>query len=241
LDEQLTLTNVLADFYGGNARGNAQFDFHPRQGTDIRFSARTTNTVLQLLMSDLVSHTNHLEGKLNADLHVTRANSIDLATVNGYGQLDLRDGLIWDIPLFGILSDVLNGVAPGLGNTRAKAATCSFAITNGVVRSDDLDIRSSPFRLQYRGTVDLHGQVNAKVEAELLRDMWVVGPIVSTVFWPVTKIFEYKVSGSLAEPKMDPVFILPKILLFPFHPFRSLKDILPDSSASSRTNAPPQF
>ena len=90
---------------------------------------------------------------------------------NGHGDLNLRDGLIWDIPLFGIFSDVLNGMVPGLGSSRASAGTCTFAITNGIIRSDDLDIRSTGMRLQYRGTLDFQGQVNARVEAELLRDM----------------------------------------------------------------------
>ena len=55
----------------------------------------------------------------------------------------LRDGLIWDIPIFGIFSDVLNGMVPGLGSSRASAGTCTFIITNGIIRSDDLDIRST--------------------------------------------------------------------------------------------------
>ena len=40
-------------------------------------------------------------------------------------------------------------------------------INNGVVRSDDLEIRSPAMRLDYHGSVDLQGQVNARVEAEL--------------------------------------------------------------------------
>jgi hypothetical protein len=106
-----------------------------------------------------------------------------------------------------------------------------------------MDIRSTGMRLQYRGTVDFQGQVHARVEAGLLRDMWLVGPVVSTVLWPVTKLFEYRVSGSLGQPKTDPVYIVPKVMFlpfqFPFHPFRSLRGLLPEDSSSSRTNAPP--
>src|ERR1035441_7957904 len=130
-----------------------------------------------------------------------------------------------------MFSGVLNGMVPGLGSSRASAGTCSFIITNGVIRSDDLDIRSTGMRLQYRGTVDFQGQVNARVEAGLLRDIWLVGPVVSTVLWPVTKLFEYRVSGSLGQPKTDPVYIVPKGVFlpfhFPFHPFRSPRGVLP--------------
>ena len=86
---------------------------------------------------------------------------------------------------------MLNGLYPGLGNSRATAATSSFVITNGVIFSDDLEIRSAAMRMQYRGTVDFDGRLRARVEAELLRDVWLVGPLVSTVLWPITNMFEY--------------------------------------------------
>lgn len=233
---RLSLSEMNAAFYGGHANGGAEFAF-PRGGpAEFHFALTTTNTLLQALMADLV-RTNHLEGRLTGNLDITRASVADWHSVNGYGNLDLRDGLIWDIPLFGIFSPVLNGIAPGLGNSRATAGTCSFVITNGVLFSNDLEIRAATMRLQYRGTVDLEQRLNARVEAELLRDMWVIGPLISTVFWPVTKLFEYKVAGTLHEPKMDPVFIVPKLVLMPFHPFRTLKGLLPEDSGS-RTNSP---
>jgi len=242
LGQQLTLTNVLVGFYGGQAAGAAHFDFHPRDRTDYRFAVTATDVLLCPLVADLFLWTNRLEGKLSAMLLITNANTADLQSWNGFGTLSLRDGLIWELPIFGILSDALNGVAPGLGSSRASAGTCTFGITNGLIRSDDVDIRSTGMRLQYRGTLDFQGQVNARVEAGLLRDMWLVGPVVSTVLWPVTKVFEYKVTGSLGDPKAEPVNLVPKVMFlpfqFPFHPIRTLKGLLPEDLGSSRTNAP---
>lgn len=237
---QLDLTDVRTDFYQGQAIGSAHFDFVPHQDTEFRFSFTATNVLLQALMSDLSTRTNHLEGRVKGSVVVTHANTGSLQSVNGYGDVALRDGLIWDIPIFGIFSPVLNSVVPGLGNSRASAGTCSFVMTNGVIHSEDLEIRSTGMRLQYRGTVDFEGKVNARVEAELLRDMWVVGPVLSTVFWPVTKMFEYKVAGTLSEPKLDPVFIVPKIVLMPFHPVRTFKGLFPETPPA-QTNAPPRL
>jgi hypothetical protein len=189
-------------------------------------------------MSDLSTNTNHLEGRLYGDLTVTKANSERWQSVFGYGNAHLRDGLLWDIPLFGIFSPVLNGIAPGLGNSRASAATSTFIITNGVVRTGDLEIRSTAMRLQYRGTVNLENQISARVDAELLRDMWLVGPLVSTVFWPVSKLFEYKVNGTLWDPRTEPVFIIPKIMLMPFHPFRTIKGLFPEDPNSNPNFSP---
>ena len=242
LGQHLTLSNVLVGFYGGQAAGSARFDFSPRDKADYQFAVTATNALLQPLVADLFIKTNHLDGRLSGTLVVTNASTVSLQSWNGYGDLTLRDGLIWEIPIFGIFSGVLNSMVPGLGSSRASAGTCSFIITNGIIRSDDLDIRSTGMRLQYRGTLDFQGQVNARVEAGFLRDMWLVGPVVSTVLWPVTKLFEYKVTGVLDDPKGEPVYLVPKVMLLPFqmpfHPVRTLRGLLPEDLGASRTNSP---
>jgi hypothetical protein len=242
LGETLILTNVAAELYGGVGNGFANFDFRvPHDGADYQFTAAVTNINLHALAADLSSPTNHLEGALSGRIVVTRADSRDWRTLDGFGQARLRDGLIWDIPLFGILSQVLNAVVPGmgLGSSRATDATAAFAITNGVIYSDSLEINTTMTRLQYTGTVDLRGNVNARVTAQLLHNLWIVGPIISTIFTPVTKLFEYKVTGTLENPKKEPVYV-PKLLLLPLHPIRTIEELLPGGdNFSSPTNAPP--
>ena len=92
--------------------------------------------------------------------------------------------------------------------------------------SKDLEIHATMMRMQFKGAVGLNRRVDARVEAELLRDLPAIGVVISKVFWPVTKLFEYKVTGTLSEPKAEPLYILPKILLMPFHPFKALKNML---------------
>ena len=237
LGETLVLTNITAEFYGGNADGFANFDFRPKhEGADYGFVVNVTNVNLHLLASDLDSTTNRLEGALAGQLVVTHADSRDLQTWDGFGHANLRDGLIWEAPVLSILSPVLNTVSPGLGNSRATDATAKFTITNGVIFTDSLEIHSTLMELQYSGTVDLKQNVNARVTAQLLRNTWVIGPLVSTIFYPVAKLFEYKITGTLKNPKSEPVYVVPKILLMPLHPIRTLEGIFP--GGESTTNAP---
>jgi hypothetical protein len=240
LGQTLVLTNIAAELYGGAGNGFANFDFCvPHEGADYQFTAAVTNINLHALAADLASSTNHLEGALSGRLVVTRADSRDWRTMDGFGQARLRDGLIWDIPLFSLLSRVLNAVSPGLGNSRATDAAAVFVITNGVIYSNPLEINTAMTRLQYAGTVDLRGNVNARVTAQLLRNIWGVGPLISMFTSPLTKIFEYKVTGTLDNPKEDPVYV-PKLFLLPLHPFRTLEDLIPGGgSFFSSTNAPP--
>jgi hypothetical protein len=236
--QTLILTNLVAELYGGSGRGNAYFDFEvPHKGADYQFTMTATNINLHALASDLLPRTNRLEGYLDTQIFVTRADTEDWRTPDGYGRAHLRDGLIWDIPIFGILSPVLNAFVPGLGNSRARDAHASFVITNGVFYSNPLEINTSMTRLQYSGTVDLRGRVDAHVTALLLHNIWGVGPVISTIFYPVTKVFEYKVSGTLSDPKKEPLYV-PGFLMFPLHPIRTLEELFPAGDLS--TNAPPE-
>jgi hypothetical protein len=238
LGETLVLTNITGDLYGGSGGGSANFDFRvPHEGAEYQFAAEVTNINLHALASDLASATNHLEGALSGWISVTHADTRDWRAMDGYGQAHLRDGLIWDIPVFGVLSPVLNSVSPGLGNSRATDAQSKFVVTNGVIYSNPLEINTGMTRLDYSGTMDLRGNVNAHVTAQVLHNFWVFGPLISTIFTPVTKLFEYKVTGTLDNPKRESVVpLVPGLLEMPFHPIRSLEELIP--GGGNVTNAP---
>jgi hypothetical protein len=240
--QKMTLNQLEAHVYDGTITASAAFDFsRPGDGADFKFDMIATGINLQKLMSDVSPATNHLEGVFNGHLNVTYANTQDDKSWCGSGQVDLRNGLIWDIPIFGVLSPVLDSViSPGLGESRINQASANFTMTNSVLHSDDLLLRSPTVRLLYRGTVGFDMQVDATVEAEVGRDAPLVGPVVSTVFMPCGKLFETRVTGSLTNPKRAPVTLAAKLISPFIHPLRTLKDLLPGES-SSTTNTPPVF
>jgi len=49
-------------------------------------------------------------------------------------------------------------------------------------------------------------------------------------------LFEYHVTGPLNNPKSEPIYVLPRLLLFPLHPIRTLEDMIP--TGGSTTNRP---
>jgi hypothetical protein len=235
-DQNLKLQNVEADFYEGKLAGSAEFDFEPLLGNEFNFDLSVAHARLDLLMADLTTSSNKLEGKVTGQLTVTAANTDDWESWQGGGRMKLRDGLLWEIPIFGLFSPALDTFWPGLGSGRASSGAADFTITDSVIHSDNLELRSPAMRMQYRGTVDFHGNVDARVEAELLRNTWLVGLIVSTVLRPVTKLIEYKVTGQLSHPQSEPVYI-PKLFLLPLHPIQTLKGLFQESPPA--TNAPP--
>ncbi len=238
--ETVQLTNLVGGFYEGRLAGNAWFDWSGTNGTDLGFFITLQNASLALLMKDVSSQTNHLEGRLSGYLDVTHANSDDPKSWEGYGHLELVNGLIWDIPVFGLVSRMLNQFVPGLGYSRAKEAVADYSITNSVVFTKDLDIRATGMRMHYKGTVGFDETLDARVEAELLRDLPGFGFLFSTVLMPVTKLFVLKVTGTWNDPVTEPLYIIPnlvsKIILVPFRPLSTFKEMLVPETKPEKPN-----
>ena len=93
---------------------------------------------------------------------------------------------------------------------RVLATLFAMVVAGGAVAGDDSSAEKDILR----------------VEAELLRDLPGVGLLLSKILWPVTKIFEYEVTGTLGDLKAEPLYMIPKILLFPLQPLKILKEIV---------------
>jgi hypothetical protein len=230
VNDDLDLLGFDAGFYGGRVKGEAHFDFSRDRGTDFRFGLNARGVSLHGLMEDISTRSNKLEGILSCDLVITNANTRDKFTWFGSGHGELTNGLIWDIPVFAVISPAFNAIIPGMGNSRARQAVGTFIITNGVIHTADLDIRASGMRMKGNGTVDFDKRLNARLEAELLRDMPGIGFLISKVLYPITKLFEFKITGTLDKPRTDQLYMVPRILLAPFHPIRTIKDLFPGDS-----------
>lgn len=242
LGETATLSEVEGQFYGGKVWGKAIFDWSGTNGlpgTTARFTTYVNNADLSALMVDVSSKPNQLEGQLNGFLEVEHLNSEDPHSWKGYGSLSLTNGLIWDFPVFGMVSRMLNGFVPGLGNSRAKEALGDFSITNSTIYTKNLEIRATGMRVHFKGAVGFDQVLDARVEAELLRDVPAIGFLVSKVFWPVTKLFVLKVTGTWGQPQAEPLYIIPnlvsKIVLVPFRPWSTLKNIFTPEEGTNGT------
>ncbi len=224
IGKTLTISNMVASCYGGNLLGDLNFWFTEPDNSDFNFGLAFTNVDLRRLMADVSDRTNRLEGQLSGVLNLDRAKSRDTNSWFGHGRLVLREGFLWDTPVFGIFSPIFEGLSPGMGQARFSSGNAHFVVTNSVGRTENLEVRSPAFRLKYSGTVDLQARLDARMEAELLKDLPVLGPVLSAAFTPFTKLFEYRVQGTLTNPIVEPLYI-PKLLLVPLHPLKTLRDL----------------
>ncbi|HNU49311.1 MAG TPA: AsmA-like C-terminal region-containing protein [Verrucomicrobiota bacterium] len=233
---RIVITNLVAAFYGGQLQADLRADLRTNGTADLQFRAEGTRLDARSLVEDTFPKTNRVEGELTGSLEILHANSADWKSWQGAGRVDLREGLIWDLPVFGVLSKGLNTVVPGLGNNRARAARATFVIRDSILYTEDLIVQAGPVNLEYRGSVDFDANVQARVEAEVLPRAPVIGPLLSFVFSPIAKVLVFKVTGTLGHPKLEPLYV-PKVLLPLFRPFHTLRSVLP--SDRSPTNAVP--
>ena len=225
--DTLQLTNVTARWYAADLAGWAYFDFSKHDSDWFTFLLGAERVDLKPVLRDLrPGRTNKVEGTLSGVLHVTSADSHDWHSWQGQGIARMTNGLLWDIPIFGVFSPVLNTFLPGLGNSRARHATAAFIITNSVIRTDDLVIGGNILRMNYQGSVDFDQKVDGRMQAEMLRDVPAFGFLVSKLLWPVTKLFDYRITGTLDQPKTEEVYMLSRILMMPLHPLKTLKDLI---------------
>ena len=238
--QNVTLTNIVAEFYGGELRGNLSAKLNENRSADLAFHLETKHTELTGLMSDILKKKSELSGRLDGVLDIT-ANSKDWNSWNGLSSVTLKDGYLWELPLIGIFAPVLDGLMPGLGASTFSEGTADFTITDGVVGTRNLELKSALIRLQYKGKVDFDGRIHdAGVVAEALRDTWVIGPVLGPLFnlalSPIERMLKFEVSGTLSQPKLEMKHI-PKVLLVPFQlPFQVIDELIPGGEPAE---APP--
>ena len=225
--QTMTLTNIVAEFYGGELRGDLVSVFKEDRSADLVFHLETKGTELTGLMSDILEKKSELRGRVDGSLDIT-AKSSDWESWNGTSSVMLKDGYLWELPLMSIFTPVLDRLAPGLGASTFSEGTADFTIKDSIVGSRNLELKSPLVRLQYTGKIDFDGRIHkAGVVAEALRDTWVIGPVINLALSPIERMLKFEVSGTLNQPKLELKHI-PKALLVPFQfPFKFFDELRP--------------
>ncbi len=236
--DHLSVSNLDTVFHGGRLSGNIWVNMENKDDVQFGFDATGKELNLSSLLHDLLPSTNRLEGTLSTHLVVDRASAREDGAWTGRGDARLLDGYLWGLPVFGVLSGPLEAIAPGLGQQKFKEGTATFSITNRVVKSKDLELKSPVVRMRFQGEVGFDAHLDTRMEAELLRDMPVLGGLVSLVLKPFTKLLEFDVRGRLGKPEADFRHV-PSFILAPLRPIQTLKALFPDDPVETAPGTVP--
>jgi hypothetical protein len=195
----MEINDFDADFYSGKLRGHAGFIFSEADPS-YNFEFSVDRADVRNLLSAVEDRESTVTGLLTGQTTID-GRGTDLSALSGKGQLNVADGILWQAPVFGIFSGIL-------GKTKATRAQASFTITNQAVSTEDMQIAAGAFTAQSRGQLGFDGKLDFRVEAQFLR-AW---PGIGWVSPIIGKLLEYKVGGTIGDPKYRPVN-LPKELL----------------------------
>ncbi len=204
-EQVLTLKEFDAAIYGGRLTGEASFEIG-KTPMPFRADVRLQKSDLQKITSAMTGNPSKVEGQLTARMNFS-ATSAGAETIVGEGKTRVEDGLLWDAPIFGVVSRAVGKVFPGLGYLRATRAEMTFTCADGKLLTDNLEIDAGMTRLGYRGAYAFRDSLDFKVQAHVLGNTPL--SIIGFFFKPLTKLFEFHVGGSLGEPKLRPLY-LPK-------------------------------
>ena len=196
-----------ADLYGGKLHGKAAFT-GADTNTEYRIELGAERCDLYNMLESIRGKPGEASGSLAGHLELQGRGS-DLAAMQGKGDVEITDGMLAEVPLFGIFSQILNSLAPGLGSTKITSAQCAYTVADQVAKTDDLIVDAGAFTLRAHGKADFDGKLDFRVKLQFLRLL----PGFN-LLWDVIigNIFEYKIGGTLSAPNYRPVNLPSEIM-----------------------------
>lgn len=185
---ELTIDTFDADFYAGKLRGTGEVVFaNPESKFGLKFEYENVD-VNRLTEAMRTKKGREITGVLNGRLELEGAGD-DVNRLTGSGALAVRDGVLWELALYGPLTGIL-------GKTKATDAKATFTIRHQHVRTEDLEITTGAFTAKSPGQISFDGALDFNVQAQFFRSL----PGLNILGSILGKILEYKVGGTLDNP-----------------------------------------
>ncbi len=193
-DDRLQILSLDGDTFSGHLSGNA--DISLARSNQHYHAMMDVSGIDFPRLTDLYFDFKTAKGSMNGHYDWTGIGD-DPRTMVGQGEIELRNGNVFAIPIFGPLSDLLNAIIPGFGYRVARKADAHFTLKDGVIHTTDFHVDGGTFGMA--GRADLYFLAN-KLDADVRIDANGLGAVLA----PLYKIFEYKGEGPLNHPTWRP-------------------------------------
>lgn len=193
-NDRLQIDDLKGALFSGRVRGTADISL---AHNDPSYHASITADHIDFPRLTELYYGSTTEGQMSGTYDFTGVGS-DPRKMGGTGKLELTNGDIFAIPIFGPLSGLLKTVLPGsLGYSIARKADAAFSIKEGVIHTDDFKVAGQLFSMLGYGDIhflDDKLDFNVRMSAN--------GP--GILLTPMYKLFEYTGEGSLKHPDWHP-------------------------------------
>src|SRR4029453_14962399 len=147
-NDRLQITELRGALLSGTLHGNADISLAKN---DPRYRANiSVNEINFPLLTDLYYNYKTALGLLNSTYDFTGLGS-DPRTMRGRGKVEVTNGDVFAIPIFGPLSGILNRILPGSGYSIAHKASADLKVDQGIIHTDDFDADGTLFSMLGHG------------------------------------------------------------------------------------------
>ncbi len=206
--DQVLVTNMLATCSGGRVEGWVRVGVAQGEGvtnrTDLGFVL--TGADFGALCRELGAEREGLEGSCSVKGWYRVDRSGEKRSQRGNVELRVRDGRVFALPLFGGFSKVMAAVLPGLDFVmRQSAAKLDVEIEDQRLHARRVVVEGDVLSLSGDGHYDIGGELDLDIQVKLMKEHTLVAKVLRVVTYPVSWLFEFRVTGPLGEPRWYPV------------------------------------
>jgi len=215
LGTQLAFTNASIQLYSGFAEGSAEFDIFLKDGAaPYRIGARIVGVDLAQVLSQVsASDYGRTRGQLSATLNCTAdAKAGFWKSVRGSGRIEVKEGRLAEVPLFGGFSRLTQSAFPGFNLFSLTAFLADYELHDGAVWSDNAQLGGTLVSARGRGNYSPVTGLNFIVAAEPLRQIdggdkernqlqRLAATALKEGTAPLFRLLEFKLEGPLEKPE----------------------------------------
>ena len=208
---RLRFTNAVATAYGGQFAGKGSL--YP-VGSDANWRYEVDLTANNASLSNLLSASigkpaGELRGTLDGTARVGGYVGKGTGpTAVGAGHVDIHNGLLFQTKLFSGLSAILSKILPDFTLFAQTDASGNYTIRNSRVASRDIQLKGTVFSVKAAGNYAFDTSLDYRVEVQLLRS-GPVAAIVRLATLPVTRLLEFRLTGTFEDPHWSPLNLNP--------------------------------
>ncbi|HPR83666.1 MAG TPA: AsmA-like C-terminal region-containing protein [Pontiellaceae bacterium] len=211
---QLIFTNASMQFYGGKAEGSAEFDLLLEDGSapyslNVGITGLNMEQMLEQISSGDYSHT---RGQLSASINCTAdAKAGFWKSVKGGGKVEIKDGRLADVPLFGGFSRLLQSAFPAFNLFSLTAFAADYELHDGAIWSENAQLGGTLVSARARGHFSPEKGLDFTIAAEPLRQTGsdkeknqlqrLAATALKEGTAPLFRLLEFKLEGPLDKPE----------------------------------------
>jgi hypothetical protein len=194
-DDRLRLSDVQGELFSGTVRGTADISL---ARNDPHYHATIAVEKMDFpSLTELYFKFHSARGRMNGTYDFDGLGD-NARNMRGSGKIQVTEGDVFAIPIFGPLSQLIGRIIPGTGYSVAHNAGAAFTIKEGVAHTDDFKVSGDLFGMVGHGDVHF---LDDKLDFDVRINANIPGGVVLA---PVYKLFEYKGEGSLSKPNWHP-------------------------------------